>query len=105
MTDSAHLKKGILSVRKLLEDGNLDIPEYQRPYKWTAKNISQLFGDIVLHKDKGAYRLGTVVFHKDTVNFKRYIVDGQQRTISLMLAVLAMISFRQGRSIHLATCA
>ena len=29
-----------------LTDVNLVIPDYQRPYKWTAKNISQLLDDI-----------------------------------------------------------
>lgn len=61
MTAMAPLEKGILSVRELLGDGSLDIPVYQRPYKWTTKNISQLFADITLHKEKTAYRLGTVV--------------------------------------------
>ena len=86
------LRKGVLKVSDLLADGALAIPEYQRPYKWTGKNISQLFSDIALHKDKGAYRLGTVVFHHS--DGKKYIVDGQQRTISLILAVLALINER-----------
>ncbi|RBI64971.1 hypothetical protein DQ400_19880 [Vreelandella sulfidaeris] len=99
MTATAPLEKGILSVRELLGDGSLDIPVYQRPYKWTTKNISQLFADITLHKDKTAYRLGTVVFHKeedDNGKIRRNIVDGQQRTLSLMLAVRALISERTG---------
>lgn len=99
MTATAPLEKGILSVRELLGDGSLDIPVYQRPYKWTTKNISQLFADITLHKDKTAYRLGTVVFHQEkdeNGKIKRNIVDGQQRTLSLMLAVRALISERTG---------
>lgn len=38
------------------EDGNLidgiklNIPEYQRPYKWSAKNASQLMDDILQAK-------------------------------------------------------
>lgn len=35
----------ILSVNKLLSR-QLNIPNYQRPYKWTRKNVSDLFGDI-----------------------------------------------------------
>lgn len=99
MKATAPLEKGILSVRELLGDGSLDIPAYQRPYKWTTKDISQLFADIALHKDKTAYRLGTVVFHQEkdeNGNIKRNIVDGQQRTLSLMLAVRALISERTG---------
>ena len=92
MSPVVPLKKGILTVAQLLADNELSIPEYQRPYKWTGTHISQLFADIDLHKDKKAYRLGTVVFHRH--NGKRYIVDGQQRTLSLMLAAHALIETR-----------
>ena len=83
----------IISIFELLKDPTLAIPQYQRPYKWTAKNINQLFSDIAVHKDKTAYRLGTIVFHKDKEEGKevKNIVDGQQRTISLMLATIALI--------------
>jgi uncharacterized protein with ParB-like and HNH nuclease domain len=46
------LKKGVLTVRQLLEDGHLAIPEYQRPYKWTARNVNQFFADIARHETK-----------------------------------------------------
>jgi hypothetical protein len=89
----ATLGKDILSVGKLLSLTTLKIPPYQRPYKWTSKNIHQLFGDIATHQDKPSYRLGTIVLHKegDTLN----IVDGQQRTITLLLAVRALIPLRR----------
>lgn len=92
MKVATSLKKGVLTVADLLADNSLAIPEYQRPYKWTDRNISQLFADIALHKDKSAYRLGTVVFHHTGGN--RNIVDGQQRTLSLILAVRALINER-----------
>jgi uncharacterized protein with ParB-like and HNH nuclease domain len=73
----------------------LTIPIYQRPYKWTSQNVSQLFEDIDLHKTKQAYRLGTLVFHRDEDEQDCLnIVDGQQRTLTLMLAVLAIIETR-----------
>jgi len=73
----------IIKVKDLLSSTNITIPDYQRPYKWTAKNVNQLIDDILLHKDKSAYRLGTIVFHKEDENLN--IVDGQQRTITLLL--------------------
>lgn len=82
----------IVTVRKLLCDQTLAIPSYQRPYKWTRKNVNQLFADIADHqrdsKGTSAYRLGTVVFHRD--GDQRNIVDGQQRIITLLLAVRAL---------------
>ena len=82
----------VITVGELLSDGRLRIPGYQRPYKWTGKNVRQLFADLATHlatsKDRAAYRLGTIVFHEE--EGRRDIVDGQQRTVSLMLAVLAL---------------
>jgi hypothetical protein len=87
------LQKKIISVRALLVDSSLTIPQYQRPYKWTGKNINQLFSDISTHKDKSSYRLGTIVFHVE--GDRKNIVDGQQRTITLLLAVRALIILRR----------
>lgn len=89
LLQATELSSKIISVYELLMDSALDIPQYQRPYKWTGKNINQLFSDIAIHKDKSAYRLGTIVFHPE--GGTRNIVDGQQRTISLLLAVRALI--------------
>lgn len=79
---------GVISVKELLSL-NLRIPNYQRPYKWTLKNISELLNDFdeALLKSKTIsdykYRVGTVLLHKNESYFD--IVDGQQRTISLAL--------------------
>lgn len=85
----------ILTVKELLKDRNLAIPLYQRPYKWTGKNVNQLFNDISTHKDKSSYRLGTIVFHQEFD--KKNIVDGQQRTITLLLAVRALSKLRKDK--------
>ncbi|MDD3353279.1 DUF262 domain-containing protein [Zoogloea sp.] len=90
MTDSS-LDKGILTVGELLLDRSLAIPVYQRPYKWTTAHVHQLLGDLLTHRHKEAYRLGTLVFHRETEDGRRYIVDGQQRTVTLMLIVQALI--------------
>lgn len=78
------VEKDIISIKELLEIPNLQIPDYQRPYKWKAKNINQLIDDILFHKDKQGYRLGTLVLHKDDKNDFN-IVDGQQRVITIFL--------------------
>jgi hypothetical protein len=89
------LQKKIISIRELLADPSLTIPQYQRPYKWTGKNINQLFSDIATYKDKSSYRLGTIVFHQEGDH--KNIVDGQQRTITLLLAVQALIRLRRDK--------
>lgn len=93
----AELTSRIISVRELLSDSCLTIPQYQRPYKWTGRNINQLFSDVAFHKDKTSYRLGTIVFHEHEGT--KDIVDGQQRTISLLLAVRALIKRRKEKEL------
>lgn len=88
----APLGKRIMSLRELLSEAALTIPAYQRPYKWTGKNVQQLFDDIATHKDKPLYRLGTIVLHRE--NGSLNIVDGQQRTITLLLTVKALVKLR-----------
>ncbi len=92
VSQAATLGKEIISVGEFLAMSGLVIPAYQRPYKWTSKNINQLFGDIATHRHKPSYRLGTIVLHRegDVLN----IVDGQQRTITLMLTVKALTGLR-----------
>ena len=98
------LRLGISKIGDLLlnnkitdsEDGSsidgivLRIPEYQRPYKWTAKNANQLLDDIIeaMNANKEVYRVGTLILHKDKGEY--YIVDGQQRTITFSLLLKAL---------------
>jgi len=85
---SGIIDKGIITINNLIQLNKLEIPGYQRPYKWSIGNVNQLIDDILLNKDKSAYRLGTLVLHKagDGLN----IVDGQQRTLTILLIHLAL---------------
>ncbi len=79
---------------KPIENILLKIPEYQRPYKWTAKNATQLLDDILLAmgEQKEVYRVGTLILHRDGKEYN--IVDGQQRviTFSLLLKALGVVN-------------
>ena len=83
----------IISVKDLLKIANLRIPEYQRPYKWTEKNVNQLVDDILENQEKSAYRIGTIVVHDNKEKNSLDIVDGQQRTITLFLIAYFVYSF------------
>ena len=75
----------------IIPDIELVIPNYQRPYKWTAKNVVQLLDDIIdaKNENKETYRVGTLILHQD--KDKKYnIVDGQQRTITFSLLLNAL---------------
>lgn len=82
---NAEIKK----VNKILTD-NLEIPNYQRPYRWSTDNVRLLLEDITesWKGGKSSYRIGSVILN--TNNSKLNIVDGQQRltTILLILKVL-----------------
>ena len=88
-------KAEIRSVEELL-GWELRIPPYQRPYKWTKKNITDLLLDIetsireAKKYEDFKYRVGTVILHTNTEEGKqRYdIVDGQQRILSFLLLSL-----------------
>lgn len=80
---------------KPINNVRLTVPEYQRPYKWTARNAIQLLDDIIEAKNnnKEVYRVGTLILHKDLddKSLERYnIVDGQQRTITFSLLLYAL---------------
>ena len=70
---------------------SLEIPNYQRPYKWKAKNVIQLLDDIIdaKHNNKESYRVGTLILHQYK-NLKHNIVDRQKRTISFSLLLKAL---------------
>lgn len=72
---------------------DLVVPEYQRPYKWSAKNANQLLDDILeAHSNnKEVYRVGTLILHKDSSEAYN-IVDGQQRTITFALLLKCLVS-------------
>jgi len=101
-----NLKLGITKIEDLLinqtitqiDDGKskndikLQIPNYQRPYKWSSRNVIQLLDDIIHAKNenKEIYRIGTLILHHDEAKSVYNIVDGQQRTITLSLLLKAL---------------
>ena len=93
--------------KKEYSDKKLVIPVYQRPYRWTAKNIVDLLSDLYYQCKRighrldspdnpdNFYRLGTVVLHqhanKGGHQTKADLVDGQQRTLTLLLIMKSAI--------------
>ena len=85
----------ILSVEELLKL-DLVIPSYQRPYKWTEKNIRELILDIQKGLEDAnkypnfKYRVGTVILYQENDTKPYEIVDGQQRILSFLLLKLCL---------------
>ena len=84
----------VISINELLAM-TIEIPEYQRPYKWAVKNMEDLLSDVSnaindyeFYKDRFKYRVGTIILHKRDDMYS--VVDGQQRIISLLLMKLVL---------------
>ncbi|PTL33242.1 DUF262 domain-containing protein [Prevotella sp. oral taxon 376] len=88
------IKNEISRVRggEALKGINLKIPNYQRPYKWTAKNAIQLLDDIIDAKNsnKEVYRVGTLILHYNENDRCYNIVDGQQRIMTFVLLLTTL---------------
>ena len=84
---------------KPIENIRLAIPDYQRPYKWTARNAIQLLDDIIeaRNENKEVYRVGTLILHKEEGKDEYNIVDGQQRTITFSLLLYALYENTDGK--------
>ena len=79
-----------LTVRELLTNSYnfYTIPEYQRSFKWTRKEINQLIQD-VLDSMGGTqeYFIGSIILIKKPDGFD--VIDGQQRLITMTLILSA----------------
>ncbi len=94
----------VISLEQLLlKYPCLDVPNYQRTFKWTEEKITTTFQDILNgldftgSGDNRGHFLGSVVICKDPTNNKIDLVDGQQRltTLTIMLWSLAKLADKQ----------
>lgn len=80
------------SILEYLSKNTFLIPMYQRPYTWGEDECIQLWEDIVGFYKEGAeddeYFLGTSVLYKELG--KQNLIDGQQRTTTLILLTRAL---------------
>lgn len=72
---------------------DLQIPYYQRPYRWQEKNVLQILEDIYgsWRQVKSAYRIGSVILFENGKG-DLHIIDGQQRITTLILILLQLES-------------
>ncbi|MBQ0070415.1 MAG: DUF262 domain-containing protein [Spirochaetales bacterium] len=77
-----------------------EIPNYQREYSWEEDELKDFWQDLedtfrwnLNHpSDKKKHFFGQIVIHEDASVGKKYIVDGQQRTITSTLFLKALAS-------------
>lgn len=76
----------------LLSNGKFNIPYTQRPYEWSNSHVERLFNDVIaVHEEKKEQHILnfiTIYLEDDHQN----IFDGQQRTVTLLLIICAIIN-------------
>lgn len=91
------------NIYNLFSQNLLEIPRNQRKYVWNQENWKDLLSDIEFIVDNPSQRnhfLGSVVLRKeDQVNNidKFSIIDGQQRTITIIIFLLALIKILKAK--------
>lgn len=92
--NSGYVDTEILTLKQVRSDAlGFLIPSYQRPYVWSEDDVVKLFDDIreAFLAQEQEYFIGSVLSaRRDTNGLRAYeLIDGQQRTTTLMLISLA----------------
>jgi uncharacterized protein with ParB-like and HNH nuclease domain len=77
------------------------VPDYQREYVWTEKEVNQLLDDINEQIDGGSareYFIGTILVSPTAERSHFEVIDGQQRLTTFFLLLCALKHLFQGES-------
>lgn len=83
----------IKSFKSFFQEGPYCIPDYQRDYSWEEKEETKDFFDdltTVIGAEMAEYFVGQVVVHGNSQDGKKYLIDGQQRSTTAVLLLLAL---------------
>ena len=79
------------------------IPDYQREYVWTEKEVNQLLGDIDEQLESSSQReyfIGTILVSPVTLKNTFEVIDGQQRLTTFFLILCALRQRFKGEPLH-----
>lgn len=89
------------SVEEAFRECFFVVPDYQREYVWTDKEVTQLLDDINDEIDSTSeYFIGTVLVSKKEEKTHYEVIDGQQRLTTLFLLLCALRNRFQGEPEH-----
>ena len=84
-----------------LTNGTLKIPYSQRPYQWTTAHATRLFNDYYsVHESPGTTHVLNFITVYTESDDSKYIYDGQQRTVSSLLIIAALIRMLKENDDH-----
>lgn len=81
----------------------VDIPPYQRPYRWSISEVRKLLEDLdsfrynpgtKSYDESAQYYYGTICFHAH--DGKLELIDGQQRLTSFLILIKALLDVTDG---------
>lgn len=92
------------SIQEAFRDCFYVVPDYQREYVWTEKEVRQLLDDIDEQVDSASdreYFIGMVLVASQNAEKNHYdVIDGQQRLTTFFLLLCALRHFFKGETPH-----
>ncbi|WP_206680481.1 DUF262 domain-containing protein [Neoaquamicrobium sediminum] len=91
------------SIQEAFQECFYIVPDYQREYVWTDKEVNQLLDDINEQIDGGherEYFIGTVLVSPTAQKNHYEVIDGQQRLTTFFLLLCALKQMFQGEAQH-----
>lgn len=95
------------TLREMLPTTYFRIPDFQRGYAWTAKQLDDLWCDLISIPDNARHYMGTLYVER---GFRRAesdrwvedgtfvgVVDGQQRLTTLAILLFVLVKYSDGR--------
>ncbi len=89
------IENGKLSIESIFEEGRrFEIPDYQRSYAWSEKQLKDFLNDFSAAENHKKYYYGTILLQKkEGLPTETYeIVDGQQRITTLVIFIYCLIN-------------
>jgi uncharacterized protein with ParB-like and HNH nuclease domain len=88
----ARIENHKYSIAQAFKECFYKVPDYQREYVWTDKEVHQLLDDINDEMDGSAkeYFIGTILVSPTEINDHYEVIDGQQRLTTFFLILCAL---------------
>lgn len=96
----AKIEKYQYSIEEAFRECFYAVPDYQREYVWTDKEVQQLLDDINEQIDSGTgydYFIGTIIVVPTAEKNHYEVIDGQQRLTTFFLLLLALKNLFRGQ--------
>ena len=87
------LNASFRTVGSFIQENSYWIPDYQREYSWEAEDqVDDFWRDLeeLIEENREQHFLGQIVVHNSNVESKMFLIDGQQRTSTVVILLSIM---------------